>query len=106
MSKPSFTGFFNSERENVRFENNLNTNKGSLYYSQQSGFVWSDVSGDGFDISPGSLNSWITLQASSRGIVILDSAISQDGFRLKINYQIASSAQAGELGIEGLNGVV
>ncbi|EPW7384772.1 TPA: hypothetical protein ACMD15_003431 [Vibrio cholerae] len=91
--KQSFTGFFDIERDNARFENNLYTRKGELYYSIESGFEWDQVSVQNTDLSPQSFSAWIISQAASRGIVVVKSQSTISNNKLTLNYQIAGSQQ-------------
>lgn len=89
MSKTSFTGFFDMRRENARFENNLFTELGSLYYHPSSGFNYDQIANQNVNISPNTMNTWIIQQASSHSIIVLSSSVRVEDYSLKLNYQIA-----------------
>lgn len=93
------------QRENARFENNLRHSAGDLYYSPQSGFLWSQLSRSDLELSPETLGNWITKQAVMRGIVVVDSTFVQEAFTQRLIYKIAGAGDS-TTDLEGLINVM
>ncbi|MFV0448058.1 MAG: hypothetical protein ACK5MF_06305 [Vibrio sp.] len=87
----SLTGFLGKARNVARFENELQTQQGSLYYALDVGFDYQYWDIPGAEFSVDAFNTWIIDESIKRSIFILKSSIDVSDFTLKLSYSIAGT---------------
>ncbi|MBD0785770.1 hypothetical protein HUO09_05415 [Vibrio sp. Y2-5] len=85
----SLTGFLGKARSVARFENEFQTQQGSLYFAPQLGFDFSYWQMAGVDFNASAFNTWIISESVKRSIIMLNSSVFVDGFILKLDYTVA-----------------
>lgn len=89
----SLTGYLGKSRNVARFENNFQTNQGSLYYAPDVGFDFDYWYMPEVNFSADAFNTWIINESVKRSIIILNSAVEVEGFTLHMSYTLAGIAE-------------
>lgn len=92
MAKESITGYLDICRDVGRLENNTYIQVGSLYYDPEVGFDMAYWMQSGVNFGAEAFNIWYINQATRRGIIITESALSVSGFILNLNYTLADGS--------------
>ena len=95
MHKESLTGYLSKSVDVARFENQLKTQVGTLYYAADIGFDVGYFLNSNIRFNATSFNDWVTSQAMNKGIVIIASSVNVEGFTLKLDYTLANESLQG-----------
>lgn len=85
----SITGYLDMSSEAARFENELYTEPGRLYYAPSIGFGTQSMIESLHEYSPETLNTWLIDRAAKRSLAITGCTLSVENFKLNINYKLA-----------------
>ncbi len=85
----SLTGYIGKAKNVARFENNFQTEQGSLYYATDIGFDFSFWNMQNVEFSAGAFNTWIVNESVKRSIIVLASSVEVNNFKLKMHYTLA-----------------
>ncbi|EOX3952374.1 hypothetical protein ACNK2K_000319 [Vibrio alginolyticus] len=88
----SLSGYLGKGRNVARFENNFQTNQGSLYYAPSIGFDFDYWYIPEVNFNAAAFNTWIINESVKRSIMVLNSKVEVEGFTLKMSYTLAGTA--------------